>query len=163
VHDRLLCEVTLVGSIKRITLRSTYKLVNCTMYPLELTLVDEAGQPLCAIRKLGEAQFRWLEMMLIKYNIAPQEDFAVPIENVLKSQIRVQPDREYSLHPAYFRLDWELYQKASNISGPRQSSGKIFLLNRHRSSSVAIPIRLNQFSVSRLPHSLKPTVVLLSK
>jgi vacuolar protein sorting-associated protein 13A/C len=53
-HDRLLCEVALAGNIKVVTLRSTYKVVNQTMYPLELTLVDESGQPVCAVKKLGE-------------------------------------------------------------------------------------------------------------
>ncbi len=41
------------GNIKLVVLRSTYKIENLTLYPLELTLVDETGQPVYAVEKIG--------------------------------------------------------------------------------------------------------------
>jgi vacuolar protein sorting-associated protein 13A/C len=53
IADRLLCEVSIQGSVKIVTLRSTYKIVNRTMYTVELTLVDEKGQPVYGVERLG--------------------------------------------------------------------------------------------------------------
>lgn len=51
---RLVCEVKVQGNVKLVVLRSTYKVENHTLYPLELTLVDETGQPVYAVEKIGE-------------------------------------------------------------------------------------------------------------
>ena len=50
---RLVCEVKVLGNVKQVVLRSTYKIENHTLYPLELTLVDETGQPVYAVEKIG--------------------------------------------------------------------------------------------------------------
>lgn len=50
---RLVCEVKVEGNVKLVVLRSTYKVENDTLYPLELTLVDETGQPVYAVEKIG--------------------------------------------------------------------------------------------------------------
>jgi vacuolar protein sorting-associated protein 13A/C len=50
--DRLLCEVKVQDNVKVVTLRSTYKVENITLYPLELALVDEAGHPVGGLTKI---------------------------------------------------------------------------------------------------------------
>lgn len=54
LFNRVLCEVKVVASTKIVTLRSTYKVHNQTLYPVELTLVDEAGRPQHGVHKIGE-------------------------------------------------------------------------------------------------------------
>lgn len=76
--SRLLCEVTVVDNVKVVTIRSTYKVENQTLYPLELTLVDDNGHPVYSLEK-----------------IAPGQDYSLPIEAVMRNRIRIQPDREY--------------------------------------------------------------------
>ncbi|TFY54315.1 hypothetical protein EVJ58_g8935 [Rhodofomes roseus] len=75
---RLLAEVRVQENTKVVTLRSVYNVVNDTLYPLEVTLVDESGQPMHPVEK-----------------IAPGQDFAVPIEAVNTGRIRVQPDQGF--------------------------------------------------------------------
>ena len=53
---RLLCDVKVQDNVKVVTLRSTYKVENNTLYPLEITLVDEAGQPAYSPEKIGQSQ-----------------------------------------------------------------------------------------------------------
>jgi len=81
---RLLCEITVVDNTKIITIRSTYKIENLTLYPLELMLVNDAGQPIHPLHK-----------------IIPGNDFSVPIEAVTKSRIVIQPDRKYTIGPVF--------------------------------------------------------------
>lgn len=73
---RLLCEVKVIDNVKIVTLRSTYKVENQTLYPIEITLVDEAGRPVYSLEK-----------------VAPGQDFSLPIESVTQNRIRIQPDR----------------------------------------------------------------------
>ncbi|KDQ63547.1 hypothetical protein JAAARDRAFT_29565 [Jaapia argillacea MUCL 33604] len=87
--SRLLCEVKLQENVKVVTLRSTYKVENHTMYPLEVTLVDEVGHPAYSLEK-----------------IAPGEEYSLPIEAVGHNRIRLQPDQGfgYRWSPA---IRWE--------------------------------------------------------
>ncbi|KAJ3551176.1 hypothetical protein NM688_g4862 [Phlebia brevispora] len=87
--SRVLCEVSVEDNVKVVTLRSTYKVTNETLYPLEITLVDEAGQPVRSVEK-----------------IAPSQDYALPIEGISHNRIKVQPDQGfgYKWSPA---LRWE--------------------------------------------------------
>lgn len=62
--DRLLCEVKVQDNVKVVTLRSTYKLDNNTLYPLELALVDESGHPVGSIEKIG-AHLCWPSYVLL--------------------------------------------------------------------------------------------------
>ena len=74
---RLLCEVTVTDNAKIITVRSTYKIENLTLYPLEVVLLDDRGHPIQPVQR-----------------IVPGNYFAVPIESVTASRARIQPDRE---------------------------------------------------------------------
>jgi vacuolar protein sorting-associated protein 13A/C len=74
---RLLCEVKVVENVKEIVFRSTYRIENQTFYPLELTLVDDGGQPVYSLEK-----------------IYPGQDYSLPLESVFQTRIRIQPDRE---------------------------------------------------------------------
>ncbi|EIM83408.1 uncharacterized protein STEHIDRAFT_170692 [Stereum hirsutum FP-91666 SS1] len=78
LHNRMLCEVTVVASVKIVTLRSTYKVHNQTLYPVELTLVDDTGRAQRGVEK-----------------IAPGQDFSLPIDAVGKYKVRVQPDQGF--------------------------------------------------------------------
>lgn len=52
--NRLLCEVKVQDNVKVVTIRSTYKIENQTLYPLELTLVDDSGHPVYSLEKIGK-------------------------------------------------------------------------------------------------------------
>ncbi|KAF8516153.1 hypothetical protein BU17DRAFT_51124 [Hysterangium stoloniferum] len=78
VSARLLCEVTLKGHVKIVTLRSTFKIQNSTLYPMELMLLDQAGHPAYAVEK-----------------IAPGDDFALPIDAVIDTRITLRPDQGF--------------------------------------------------------------------
>ncbi|TEB35046.1 hypothetical protein FA13DRAFT_1915662 [Coprinellus micaceus] len=75
---RLLCEVKVVDNVKIVTIRSTYLVENSTLYPLELMLVDEHGQPAYSLER-----------------IVPGQDFALPVEVASKYRIRLQPDQGF--------------------------------------------------------------------
>ena len=68
-----------MDNTKIVTVRSTYKVENLTLYPLELMLVDDSGHPVYSLEK-----------------IVPGKDFSLPIEAVTKNRIRIQPDRKCS-------------------------------------------------------------------
>jgi vacuolar protein sorting-associated protein 13A/C len=51
--DRLACEVTVEDNVKVVTLRSTYKIENSTLYPVELLLIDENNHPVGSVQKIG--------------------------------------------------------------------------------------------------------------
>ncbi|KAG7099216.1 hypothetical protein E1B28_001083 [Marasmius oreades] len=76
--NRLLCEVRVVDNVKVVTIRSTYKIENLTLYPLEITLVDEHGHPVYSLEK-----------------VAPGQDYTLPIEAVNQTKIRIQPDQGF--------------------------------------------------------------------
>lgn len=78
--NRVLCEVKVVDNVKVVTLRSTYKIENQTLYPLELTVVDDNGHPVYSLEK-----------------IAPGEEYSLPIEAVTQNRIRIQPDRRITI------------------------------------------------------------------
>ncbi|KAF9270221.1 DUF1162-domain-containing protein [Marasmius fiardii PR-910] len=76
--NRLLCEVRVVDNVKVVTIRSTFKVENLTLYPLEITLVDEHGHPVYSLEK-----------------VAPGQDYTLPIEAVNQTKIRIQPDQGF--------------------------------------------------------------------
>ena len=75
VAHRLLFEVKLQDNVKVITFRSTFKVENHTLVPVELTVVDDAGNPTEMVRR-----------------IAPGEECPVPIEAAYHGRIRLRPD-----------------------------------------------------------------------
>ncbi|KAF8509808.1 vacuolar protein sorting-associated protein 13 [Gautieria morchelliformis] len=78
VSTRLLCDITVKKNVKIVTLRSTFKVQNSTLYPLELVLLDNAGHPAYAVEK-----------------IAPGEDYALPIDAVTETRITLRPDQGF--------------------------------------------------------------------
>lgn len=91
---RLLCEVTVQDNVKIVTLRSTYKVENSTLYPLELTLVDASGQPVQAVEKIGMFVITLYSQRCTEEPTAPGHDYALPIDAVGQYRVRIQPDRE---------------------------------------------------------------------
>lgn len=81
------------GTVKVVTLRSTVKVENQTFYTLELTLVNASGNPLYGIEKLCES-FHWARIPSAENLQAPGDEYAVPIEAITNSSIRVRPDRK---------------------------------------------------------------------
>ena len=71
--NKLLSEVTIKDNVKIVTLRSTYKVVNQTLYPLEVTLVDNTGRPVYAVEKIGSYDSRSLLPYLSVY-VSPGSD-----------------------------------------------------------------------------------------
>ena len=53
VSDRLMCQVEVKDHVKVVTLRSTYKIQNQTLYPLELVLVNSENNPVDSVQKIG--------------------------------------------------------------------------------------------------------------
>ncbi|KAF5355629.1 hypothetical protein D9756_003767 [Leucocoprinus leucothites] len=104
--ERLMCEVKVVENTKVITIRSTYKVENLTLYPLELMLVDDTGHPIASLEK-----------------IAPGQEYSLPIDAVTKNRIRIQPDQGfgYKWSPA-IRYDDLLARKAFTIKCPHSDS-----------------------------------------
>ncbi|CAK5280530.1 unnamed protein product [Mycena citricolor] len=76
--NRLLVEVKVQDTVKVVTFRSTYKIENLTLYPIEITLVDNAGHPTQSLEKL-----------------APGDHFSLPIEAVTTNRVRIQPDQGF--------------------------------------------------------------------
>ncbi|KAL0581607.1 Vacuolar protein sorting-associated protein 13 [Marasmius crinis-equi] len=76
--NRLLCEVRVVDNVKVVTIRSTFKVENLTLYPIEITLVDDHGHPVYSLEK-----------------VAPGQDYTVPIEAVNQTKLRIQPDQGF--------------------------------------------------------------------
>jgi vacuolar protein sorting-associated protein 13A/C len=91
VSDRLLCDVTVEENVKVVTLRSTYKVENHTLYPLELILVDENNKPVYSLQKIGKLILVLLFASLLPLS-APGRDFPLPIEAVTQNRIKIRPD-----------------------------------------------------------------------
>jgi vacuolar protein sorting-associated protein 13A/C len=77
-----------------VTFRSIYGVENLSLYPLELTLVNEVGQPVCSPEKLGK-MLSLLSQLSHAYviRIAPGQHYSLPIDMVTQSRVRIQPDR----------------------------------------------------------------------
>ncbi|GJJ09687.1 hypothetical protein Clacol_003911 [Clathrus columnatus] len=98
VSPRLLCEVSLKGHVKLVTLRSTFRVQNNTLYPLELMLLDCNGQPASAVEK-----------------IAPGDDYPLPIDGVTENKITMRPDQGFGYKWSN-PLQWEdLLTKPSRL------------------------------------------------
>jgi vacuolar protein sorting-associated protein 13A/C len=53
ILHRLLCDVVVEDNVKVVTLRSTYKIDNECLYPIEVILVDEHNKPAYPLQKIG--------------------------------------------------------------------------------------------------------------
>ncbi|KAG6900136.1 hypothetical protein C0993_002481 [Termitomyces sp. T159_Od127] len=106
--NRLLCEVKVVDNVKVITIRSTYQIENQTLYPLELTVVDDAGHPVYSLEK-----------------IAPGQDYSLPIEAVTQNRIRIQPDQGFGYKwCSAIRFEGLLTKKSFTIKCPHTDSNE---------------------------------------
>jgi hypothetical protein len=94
--DRLLCEVKVQDNIKFVTIRSTYKIENQTLYPLELTLIDDTGHPVYSLEKIG-TKHDLLVFLSLTLLAVPGQCYSLPIEAVKQHRIRLQPDRTHIL------------------------------------------------------------------
>lgn len=133
--NRLLCEVKVVDNVKVVIIRSTYKIENQTLYPLELTLVDDTGHPISSLEK-----------------IYPGQDYSLPIEAVTHNKIRIQPDRK-----SMYRLDLFVCsskQRVLGTNGALPFAGKISSPRKASPSDVRIPIRKKLHFASRLGYRL---------
>ncbi|KAG8963047.1 hypothetical protein FRC03_003482 [Tulasnella sp. 419] len=90
VADRLLCEVVVKDNIKVVILRSTYKIENRTLYPVDLVLVDAKGKPTHPLQKLS-----------------PGQDYSLPIDAVLHHDIQLRPDPGFGYSWPDRPIKWE--------------------------------------------------------
>ncbi|KAI0321342.1 hypothetical protein OF83DRAFT_1274656 [Amylostereum chailletii] len=107
LYSRLLCEVHVEANVKIVTLRSTYKIHNQTLYPVEVTLVD-GDRPSHDI-----------------FKIAPGQDYSLPIHIVGKSKVRIQPDQGfgYKWSPA-IRWDDLVSRQSFTLRCPHSNEGE---------------------------------------
>ncbi|OZJ06276.1 hypothetical protein BZG36_00800 [Bifiguratus adelaidae] len=82
VSHRLIVETRLKDNVKIVTLRSTLLVENRTLLPVDVMMVNAAGEATSSV-----------------YKVAPGQDFAVPIEMAYHGRICVRPD-------AGFGYDW---------------------------------------------------------
>jgi vacuolar protein sorting-associated protein 13A/C len=61
--DTLMFEVILRDNVKVIVLRSTFLVVNKTLYPIEVMVADASGRQVHSVEKIGE-------MFLIRINLS---------------------------------------------------------------------------------------------
>ncbi|KIO33566.1 hypothetical protein M407DRAFT_3889 [Tulasnella calospora MUT 4182] len=126
--DRLLCEVTVKDNVKHVTLRSTYKLENNTLYPIDVVLVDSRGRPSHQLKKLCESGLLFPFDRYLRKNKAPGEDYVVPIEAVLLSDIQVRPDPGFGYNWAERPIKWHdlVSDPAQTITCPYKEGGGEF-------------------------------------
>lgn len=84
-------------NVKVVTIRSTYKIENQTLYPLELTLVDDTGQPVYSLEKIGTRYTIRHVYLRLTPLLVPGQSYSLPIEAVTQSRIRLQPDRTLAI------------------------------------------------------------------
>ena len=112
IAHRILCDIKLVNNVKIVTLRSTFKIVNMTLVPSEMVLVDAQGKKASAVFKLRKC-FNQCEKSCFcsdKSLAAPGAEFCVPIEASYHQRIKFRPDRKQS--KAY----WPSYNAELHLS-----------------------------------------------
>lgn len=100
VTHRIVCDVKLRDNVKIITLRSSFKVENSTMVPVEMMIVPAGGQ-------MEQAKIR---------KIAPGEDCAVPIEDAYHGKIKLRPDPGFEYGWSSDLLSWQDLMKRSTRS-----------------------------------------------
>ncbi|KAG8799617.1 hypothetical protein FRC17_007079, partial [Serendipita sp. 399] len=97
VLHRLLCDVVVEDNVKLVTLRSTYKIDNECLYPLEVILVDEHNKPVYAPQKIDAKQ-----------------SYSLPIEAVMRNRIKIRPDAGFGFGWSIESFKWEDLTKRPN-------------------------------------------------
>jgi vacuolar protein sorting-associated protein 13A/C len=98
-YNRLLCEVKVEASTKIVTLRSTYRVHNRTLYPVEIA-IGEGGDSTAGggiVVKLGATQPNCSWSGDLMSHTVPGQDYSLPLVKVGKSKLKVQPDRKQSV------------------------------------------------------------------
>lgn len=115
-YNRLLCEVRVEASTKIVTLRSTYRVQNRTLYPLEIAVGeggDQSGSGGGVIVKL-----------------APGQDYSLPLVKVGRSKLRVQPDQGFGYR-------WSNPKTLEDLVDSQSRSRFLVLHCEHRDPSEA--------------------------
>lgn len=114
-YNRLLCEVKVEASTKIVTLRSTYRVHNRTLYPLEIA-VGEGGES-----SSGGG---------VVVKLAPGQDYSLPLVKVGKCKLKVQPDQG-------FGYKWSHPRALEDLVDAQSGSRALTLHCEHRDPSEA--------------------------
>lgn len=109
VSHRLLCDVTLENNVKIITFRSTFRVDNRALIPIEIGVVNEDGE-------VGETILR----------IAPGTDNALPICEAYYSKVRIRPDPGFGYNWSTHAIGWQelMYSSTHKFECPAMTKGE---------------------------------------
>ncbi|KAI3625696.1 hypothetical protein CBS9595_001057 [Malassezia furfur] len=106
---RLLCDIKLENNIKVITFRSTFRVDNQALIPIEIGVLDEDGA-------LSDTVLR----------IAPGTDNALPIIDAYHRKVRVRPDPGFGYDWSKEAVAWRdlMYSSTHQFECPAQNEGE---------------------------------------
>lgn len=119
VAHRMQYEVKLHNNVKYITFRSSFKIENKTLIPIEMVILDHEGNVTDQIRRIG-----------------PGEDCPVPIEAAYHCRVKIRPD------PG-FEYDW--CQESLNWQDLLKKSTRTLTCRAHDESEA--PFRFQSFAI----------------
>lgn len=96
VAHRVQYEVKLHNNVKYITFRSSFKIENKTLIPIEMVILDHEGNVTDQVRRIG-----------------PGEDCPVPIEAAYHCRVKVRPDPGFEYDWSNESLNWQDLLKKS--------------------------------------------------
>ncbi|CAO1638595.1 unnamed protein product [Sympodiomycopsis kandeliae] len=99
IGHRVVCDVKLQDNVKIITFRSSFKIENSTMVPVEMVMLDSEGRLTDRIRK-----------------IAPGEACPIPIEDAYHCKIKIRPDPGFEYGWSTESFGWQDLIKRSTRS-----------------------------------------------
>src|SRR3954447_8059622 len=98
IGHRLVCDVKVKDNVKIVTFRSSMKIENMTLLPMELILIDKDNKPTGRVYKIREfAPVDVLELGGLTSGSlpAPGEDCPLPIEAAYHHRFKLRPDRGF--------------------------------------------------------------------
>ena len=106
---RLLCDIKLENNVKVITFRSTFRIDNQALIPIEIGVLDEDGE-------LSDTVLR----------IAPGTDNALPIIDAYHRKVRVRPDPGFGYDWSKEAVAWRdlMYSSTHKFECPAQNEGE---------------------------------------
>ncbi|KAJ9479242.1 Vacuolar protein sorting-associated protein 13 [Pseudozyma hubeiensis] len=96
VAHRVQYEVKLQNNVKYITFRSSFKIENKTLIPIEMVILDHEGNVTDQVRRIG-----------------PGEDCPVPIEAAYHCRVKIRPDPGFEYDWCQESLNWQDLLKKS--------------------------------------------------
>lgn len=96
VAHRIQYEVKLHNNVKYITFRSSFKIENKTLIPIEMVILDHEGKVTDQVRRIG-----------------PGEDCPVPIEAAYHCRVKIRPDPGFEYDWCQESLNWQDLLKKS--------------------------------------------------